>query len=137
MKKVITILTIAIVMVSAVFATPSATAQEANGDAYLTIQTIITEVAPSFRVSVKEGATAAENNLGYQNVSASATVAGADISVLSDTVAAALAGGTADATVVFSINQISNARTNANYKLTIKYINNKNYTPWVSMLTKK
>ena len=25
----------------------------------------------------------------------------------------------------------------ANYKLIIKYINNKNYTPWVSMLTKK
>lgn len=121
MKKLIAILTIAIVLVGAVFATPSTKAQEANGNAYIDILATILEDAPRFELAVKSGATAVANanpaNDGIDAVDASDTTI--DYSELSAADAAKLADGTGTATVVFSINQIASARTNANYELTV------------------
>ena len=65
-------------------------------------------------IDEEEGTT----TLGYQDVSSTATAETADASELSSTVAAGLASGTS-ATVTFSINQISAARSNAVYDMTL------------------
>ena len=107
-----------IVLVGAVFAEPTTIAQEANGNAYIDILATIIEASPRFQLAIKSGATATTSNDGIDAVDATDTAH--DEVELSSTVAAALADGSADATVSFSINQTTGARTNANYSLTIK-----------------
>ena len=106
-----------IVLVGAVFATPSAKAQEADGNAYIDILATILEDAPRFELTVKSGASADSGSDGIDAVDATDTTI--DYSSLSAADAAKLANGTATATVVFAINQIQSARTNANYELTV------------------
>ena len=122
MKKLITILAIMIVLVGAVFATPSAKSQEANGNAYIDILATILEEAPRFELKVKSGATAVTTT-GYGTNDTIDAVDPSDTTIdyseLSAADAAALANGSSTATVKFSINQIQSARTNANYKLTL------------------
>ena len=117
MKKLITILVIMIVLVGAVFAAPSAKAQEANGTALIDVIATILEESPRFELAVKSGATPVSGgaNDGIDAVSSDTTI---DYSELSAADAAALAVDT-DATVVFSINQIASARSNATYDLTV------------------
>ena len=73
MKKLITILTIMIVLVGAVFATPSAKAQEADGNAYIDILATILEDAPRFELTVKSGASADSGSDGIDAVDATDT----------------------------------------------------------------
>ena len=120
MKKLITILAIMTVLVGAAFAAPSAKAQEADGTALIDVIATILEESPRFELAVKTGATAvtggANANDGIDAVDP--TDRTIDYTELSSTVAASLATGT-EATVVFSINQIASARSNATYDLTV------------------
>ena len=118
MKKFLACLLVFVFVVAGIFAAPTAKAQEADGSAYIDIIATILEEAPRFELAVKSGATAAATPGTNDGIDAVAADSVHDINELSANVAAALAVDT-DATVVFSINQIASARTNATYSLTI------------------
>lgn len=106
MKKLITILTIMIVLVGAVFAT-----DPTEGTAAINITASITEQFPTFKLNTKAGE-AAIGSAAENAVSTAAHEAGTT-ALTADSVQALSVNGT-DVSVKFQITQTADARLNAN-----------------------
>ena len=135
MKKLITILTIMIVLVGAVFAVTnnSNDAQTADGTAQIEITAKVTEQIPQFQLAIASAeadvsdATVSDDvEFGsWSNATPSVLSAGtinAESSALTADAVKALTGNgvtAADVTVSFVINQIAKANLKANYKITV------------------
>ena len=108
MKKLITILTIMIVLVGAVFATDPAPA-DATGTAAIDIKAAVGPQYPTFQLKVTT-ATSGQGDIAYS------TVAGANGQATIDTNALI----EAPVTLEFAIDQITNSRCTVNYTINIK-----------------
>lgn len=132
MKKLITILTIMIVLVGAVFAANTPEAQRANGTAAIDITAKVPEAVPQFQLIITSssdvvGEANADINLGTVNQGqVTPGEAASDEAALSLASVKALTGNgvaAADVEVAFAINQITNANLKAAYDITITATN--------------
>ena len=113
MKKLIAILTIAIVLVGAVFADPTvAGSQAANGDAKIVVKATIEEDFPAFALKVKSGATIEGGAVDVSTTEV--TTANSPIAVINDD--STLTTNNGSASVVFSIIQKDKSVTTAHYQ---------------------
>ena len=117
MKKLIAILTIAIVLVGAIFADPtnSTLAQGADGNAYIDIKTTIAELIPTFQLATNSGVTAES----AQTDTAATDSTHAQYGILTSTESAKLLNENGKAAVSFVVNQVGVARTTAGYTFTV------------------
>ena len=131
MKKLITILTIMIVLVGAVFAANTPEAERANGTAQIDVTAKIPESVPQFQLAVKSGDIASESddvalgtvtssgsgeNITYTTTAASLTSVKA---ALTDDAITELGKASSSVTIGFAINQIADANLKAAYEITV------------------
>ena len=126
MKKLIAILTIAIVLVGAVFAANSPDAKTANGSTEIVVTAKIKEDIPQFQLAIKSGnietpkaAAIAAGTVGDDGTTVTAANMTSTKAALTDDAITALGTANGSVTIGFAINQIAPANLKASYTITV------------------
>ncbi len=120
MKKLITILTIMIVLVGAVFAVdPSATRAGSAGTAAIDVTAQVTATYPIYKLVVSGGAGDASSVVAPANQYAFNVVPDPALTPAAITDVSGLIVADGSAVVTFHVNQISNSRCTASYRLSV------------------